>query len=103
MDALLGLEVRPSAVFAANDMMALGAMVALREARLHIPDDIALIGFDATPYARLVTPPLTTVTQFPDRLGRRAAQMLLERLHGETQAGGRCQEMPYELIARGSA
>jgi LacI family transcriptional regulator len=103
MDELLELSPRPTAVFAANDMMAMGALVAVREAGLAIPRDVALVGFDDTPASRLVTPPLTTVTQFQERLGRRAAEMLFERLDGRAPEHGRYEEMPYELILRGSA
>lgn len=103
MRELLGLSPRPTAVFAANDMMAMGALVAVREAGLAIPRDVALMGFDDTPATRLVTPPLTTVTQFQERLGRRAAEMLFERLDGTAPEHGRYEEMPYELIVRESA
>jgi LacI family transcriptional regulator len=100
---LLALVPRPSAIFAANDQMAMGALVAIREAGLRIPDDIAVVGFDNIPTAELVAPPLTTITQFQEQLGQRAAEMLLERLEGRTQEGGRCVEMPYKLIVRESA
>ena len=100
---LLESSPRPTAVFAANDMMAMGVMTAVREAGLQIPGDVALVGFDDTPWTRLVTPPLTTVTQFQEKLGHRAAEMLFERLDGNAPDGGRHEEMPYELIPRGSA
>jgi LacI family transcriptional regulator len=103
MRELLTLSPRPTAVFAANDMMAMGALLAVREARLLIPQDVALVGFDDTPVTRLVTPSLTTVTQFQERLGRRAAEMLFERLDGAVPGHGRFEEMPYELIVRESA
>jgi LacI family transcriptional regulator len=90
-------------VFAANDLMALGAMVALREAGLRVPQDVAVAGFDNIPAARMVTPALTTVAQFPYRLGRRAAELLFDRLGGMAPAGGRLEEMPFELIVRESA
>lgn len=103
MQELLALSPRPTAVFAANDVMAMGALTALREAGLNVPDDVALVGFDDTPSTRLVTPPLTTVTQFQERLGRRAAEMIFERLDGTAPEGGRYEEMPHELVLRGSA
>jgi LacI family transcriptional regulator len=103
MQELLTLSPRPTAVFAANDMMAMGALLAVREAGLHVPQDVALVGFDDTPVTRLVTPSLTTVTQFQERLGRRAAEMLFERLDGTAPEHGRYEEMPYELIVRESA
>lgn len=93
----------PRAVFATNDMMALGALVAIREAGLRVPEDIAVAGFDDITVAKLANPPLTTVAQFPERLGRRAADMLFERLAGSVTGPGRRVEMPYELIVRASA
>jgi LacI family transcriptional regulator len=103
MQALLALPVRPDAVFAANDVMAMGALAALQAAGLQVPDDIAVMGFDDIPLARLLTPPLTTVRQYQTQLGRRAAELLLERLSGTYSGPGRSQEMPYEIVVRTSA
>jgi LacI family transcriptional regulator len=100
---LMRMPWRPTAVFAANDKMAMGCLMAIRESDLRIPEDIALVGFDDTPSIRLVTPPLTTVTQFQEELGRRAAEMLFERLEGEAPKHGRYEEMPFELVVRDSA
>ena len=103
MQALLALPPRPDAVFAANDVMAMGALAALQAAGLQVPDDIAVMGFDDIPLARLLTPPLTTVRQYQTQLGRRAAELLLERLSGAYNGPGRSQEMPYEIVVRASA
>jgi LacI family transcriptional regulator len=103
MRELLAGTPLPRAVFAANDMMALGALVAIREAGLRVPDDIAVAGFDDITVARLASPPLTTVAQFPERLGQCAAEMLFERLGGTASGEGRRVEMSYELIVRASA
>lgn len=94
---------RPTAIFAANDLMAIGAMRAIREAGLRVPDDLSVIGFDDIPAASLVTPALTTIRQFQHEMGARAAQLVIERLRGHAPAGGRVVEMPYELIVRESA
>ncbi|MFN8371331.1 MAG: LacI family DNA-binding transcriptional regulator [Anaerolineae bacterium] len=99
---LLRQGIRPSAVFAANDLMAMGAMVAIREAGLTIPHDIAVMGFDDIPTAKLVYPALTTIAQFQRDLGKRAAEMLFERLDGTVPRTGRSQQMPYKLIVRDS-
>ncbi len=64
---------------------------------------MAIVGFDDIPFARLINPALTTVTQFQERLGGRAAELLLERLAGTAPPGGRSLEMPYQLIVRESA
>lgn len=103
MRELLRRAPRPRAVFASNDMMAMGAMVAIREAGLRVPDDIAVAGFDDIVVAKLLNPPLTTVAQFPEQLGRRAAEMLFERLEGGGDGPGRRVEMPYEVMIRASA
>jgi len=102
MRELLQAQPRPSAVFAANDLMAMGALKAIREAGLTVPQDIALVGFDNIPAGDLISPRLTTITQFQDRLGRRAAEMLFERLNGTAPEIGRTQTMPFELIVRES-
>ena len=61
--ALLALADRPTAIFAGNDLQALGVYQAAREARLHIPEDLSVVGFDDLPVAQWVGPPLTTVRQ----------------------------------------
>ncbi|HXW01558.1 MAG TPA: LacI family DNA-binding transcriptional regulator [Anaerolineae bacterium] len=103
MQELLALSSRPSAVFAVNDMMAIGSLRAIREAGLSVPDDVAVMGFDDIPIAKLVYPPLTTVAQHQEQLGRRAAAMLMERLSGAAPETGRCEEMPFQLVIRESA
>jgi LacI family transcriptional regulator len=102
MRALLEQTPRPSAVFAANDLMAMGAYLAIKEAGLRIPDDVAVVGFDNIPTAKLVSPPLTTVDQFQHRVGQRAAEMLFERLNGTAVPGGRSEELLHQLIIRES-
>ena len=102
MQKLLKLKILPTALFAANDLMAMGAMVAIREAGYDIPKDIAVIGFDDIPAAKLMQPALTSVDQFQHGMGKRAAEMLFERLKGEPVMKGRSVEMPYELIPRES-
>jgi LacI family transcriptional regulator len=103
MKKLLRLNPRPTAVFAANDLMALGAMLAIREAKLRIPEDIAIVGLDDIPAAKMVHPPLTTISQMQENIGRRAAKMLFERINGTAPENPRLVEMPFELIVRASA
>ncbi|HEX9483371.1 MAG TPA: LacI family DNA-binding transcriptional regulator [Gemmatimonadaceae bacterium] len=76
MHTLLELEDPPDAVFAANDMMAFGAMSVVRDAGLSVPDDVALIGFDNVPMADLTTPGLTTMAMPMVELGDAAARLL---------------------------
>ena len=102
VEAILASEFRPTAIFAANDLMAIGVMQALRERNIDIPKQIAVVGFDDISAAKLVTPPLTTVAQFQRQMGERAAETLMERLRGTRTGAGTALEMPFELIQRGS-
>ncbi len=81
---LLGRAERPTAIIASNDLMAIGVMRAVREANLHVGEDVAVAGFDDIPLARVVTPALTTVHQPIYEIGRRICAMLLRLLAGET-------------------
>jgi LacI family transcriptional regulator len=80
MRKLLELDTPPDAVFAANDMMALGAMSVAREAGLRVPDDLALVGFDNVPMTALTTPGLTTMAMPMTELGDAAARLLEAQL-----------------------
>jgi LacI family repressor for deo operon, udp, cdd, tsx, nupC, and nupG len=95
MAALLARTPRPSAVFCANDEMAIGAMKAARAAGLAVPRDLSLIGFDDISFAAFTDPPLTTIRQPRRELGRNAVAALL---HG----GRKRQPMVHELIVRAS-
>jgi LacI family transcriptional regulator len=77
---LLGLPERPTAIFAANDSMAIGALCALRDAGVRVPRDIAVAGFDDIPIARYTTPALTSVHVPIAELGERAAERLVESM-----------------------
>jgi LacI family transcriptional regulator len=72
------LPAKPDAVFAASDMMAIGAMRAVRDAGLAVPDDIAFVGFDDLPIASLSDPPLTTIRQQVHRFGMTAVEVLTD-------------------------
>lgn len=80
--SILEYTSRPTAVFAANDAMAIGALSAFREAGVRVPDDIALVGFDDVPIARYLAPPLSTVAVPIAELGRAG----FELLHALTQS-----------------
>lgn len=95
------LPYRPDAVFAASDMMAIGALRALREAGLRVPDDVALAGFDDIPAAARADPPLTTIRQPIQRAGAVAAETLIDLIaHPESQP--RRIILPTELVIRES-
>ncbi|MDT0344259.1 LacI family DNA-binding transcriptional regulator [Streptomyces litchfieldiae] len=78
-----------TAVFAATDMVALGALEGLREAGLRVPEDVSLVGYDDIPVARELTPRLTTVHVPFDELGRTAARLVLDRREGVGGGGDR--------------
>jgi DNA-binding LacI/PurR family transcriptional regulator len=101
MQALLRAAPDIDAVFAASDLMAIGAMQALAEHGRKVPDDVAVIGFDDTRQARSAVPPLTTVRQPINDLGRTMARVLLGRIaHADV---AQRTVLPTELVTRGSA
>lgn len=100
MSELLDLYPPPSAVFVASDLVAFGAMEAIKSRGLAIPQDIALVGFDDVPLARYVDPPLTTVRLPAYELGSRAAAMLLGMIQGVEEGEGLL--LDTELVVRES-
>jgi DNA-binding LacI/PurR family transcriptional regulator len=100
MGQILSTVPRPSAVLAANDEMALGAMEFAREQGFQIPDDMAIIGFDDIQVAALLRPALTTVRQPMERLGERAFQLLNARLNGNGTDAYQNEILPTRLIVR---
>lgn len=80
--SLLVLPERPTALVIANNLMAIGALRAIRAARLRIPDDVAIVAVDDPPWAELIDPPLTVVAQPVKRMAETAIQLLLERIEG---------------------
>ncbi len=101
---VLGMQPRPDAVFAANDMMAIGCMAALREARICVPQDIAVGGFDDVPMARYVTPPLTTIQVHIVELGGQAMSLLGEQLdHPGDFRHNKHLRVAAELVVRASS
>ena len=89
MAKLLDLGKPPRAVVVANNLMTLGALQAMEERHVRIPEDMALVAFDDMPWAAFLSPPLTAVAQPAEDLGRTAAQLLLERLKDPGGSGGR--------------
>ncbi|MDI7775516.1 LacI family DNA-binding transcriptional regulator [Asticcacaulis sp. EMRT-3] len=101
--AFLAQAERPDAIFVANDMMALGCLLALSEAGVRAPYDIAVVGFDDIPISRFTAPPLTTLRVGIFDLGRRGLELLVEALdHGETTAHEGIIVSP-ELVVRESS
>lgn len=101
VQAMLAREPAIDGVFAASDLMAVGAIRALREAGRDVPGDVAVVGFDDAPLAGHSVPPLTTVRQPLDEMTRTTAELLLAQIAGERAA--RRVVCPTELVVRQSS
>lgn len=101
MAELLARDPGIDAVFAANDLMAVGAMRVLREHGRTVPDDVAVVGFDDSETARQSVPPLSSVRQEVERAGHRMAELLLELVGGATEP--RQEVLPTHLVVRESS
>ncbi len=99
--ALLALDPRPTALFAANDLSAYGVQSALRDAGLSVPEDIALAGFDDSLLARMSSPTLTTVHVPVREIGLAAIERLVARIGGDEQPLSPVQ-LPTEIVVRDS-
>jgi LacI family transcriptional regulator len=99
-EQILGFGSYPDAIFATNDFAAIGALGALRDNGLSVPDDVALIGFNDTPLAAEMTVPLTTVRTPMHDMGRRALELLVRRMQGEVPES---EQLAPELIVRASS
>jgi LacI family transcriptional regulator len=100
MRELIGSPRRPTAVVATNDVFAVGAMVACREAGVRIPDDVSITGVDNTDLGATQTPSLTSIRTPIVEIGRAAAAQVIARLEGRPWDA--FQTLPFELVARGS-
>jgi LacI family transcriptional regulator len=98
---LFGLDPLPTAIFAGSDAVALGVMAQARRRGLAIPQDISLVGFDGMPINDLLGPPLTSIAQPIDDLGRLGAERLLAMIKGEAYEVTRTR-LPVELVERAS-
>jgi LacI family transcriptional regulator len=98
------LSASPGAVFIGSDMMAIGALQALRQAGCQVPQDVALVGFDDIPIVSAIEPALTTVRQPIERMGSMAVEVLLSVLEGswEEEAPAHRIILPTELVVRAS-
>jgi len=100
--ALLEAHARPTAVFAANDSMAIGALSAFRAGGVRVPEDVSVVGFDDIPMARYMNPPLTTVHVDISALGVRAAERLLTQVRGANDTARQRELVPAHLVIRSS-
>lgn len=100
--ALFALTPTPTAVFAGSDAIALGVMYQARERGISIPGDLSLVGFDGMPITELLQPPLTTIGQPIDGLGRLGAEQLIAMIDGIGSSNAETARLPVSLVVRGS-
>jgi LacI family transcriptional regulator len=98
---LMARAVRPTAIMASNDILAAGALQAIHEAGLRVPDDISVIGFDDT-LAAFLTPLLTTVRLPARRLGSTAARLVIDQIEGEGASADQSLSLDAEFVLRRS-
>ncbi|HEX7028292.1 MAG TPA: LacI family DNA-binding transcriptional regulator [Gammaproteobacteria bacterium] len=98
---LLTLASRPTALFCANDEMALGAIHEIKQAGLRVPGDISVIGFDNMLYGEISDPPLTTIEQPAEQIGERSTRCLLKLITGEA-TDDNMEIIPHRLVVRQS-
>lgn len=91
-----------TAVFVANDQMALGVLRALREAGVRTPEDVAVVGFDDIPESEFFAPPLTTVRQDFATVGKRSIGLLLDLIEGRTPDESSRIAVEPQLVVRAS-
>jgi len=101
-ESIVRLSPRPTAIFAANDSMAIGVLFALRRAGVRVPEEIAVAGFDDIPIARFASPPLSTVRHDIRTLGERALARLLAAISGEGASYAVREVLPIRLVLRES-
>jgi DNA-binding LacI/PurR family transcriptional regulator len=100
MRDLLDVQPRPTAVFVASDTVALGALQAIRQYNINVPNDLALVGFDDIPLVGFIDPPLTTIRLPAYGLGWSAAELLIRRISGDDENPSALLET--ELVIRES-
>jgi LacI family repressor for deo operon, udp, cdd, tsx, nupC, and nupG len=100
MAQLLHVEPRPTAVFASNDESAIGAILEIKAAGLHVPEDISVVGFDDIEFAGVFDPPITTIRQPRRDMGRNAMQVIASLVDGRPSAPEIL--LPHTLLRRGS-
>lgn len=98
---LLTLDDRPTAVFAANDLSAIQTMRVARSLGLDVPGDVSVVGFDNIPESALVEPPLTTIDQSIQEMGRQAVELLIDLIEGTTDRPQQIT-LPTRLVVRQS-
>ena len=100
-NSLLKMNPRPTAIFALNDLMALGALRAAAEAGCNVPRDLAVVGYDDLELSQYTNPPLTTIAQPKREIGRQAVNLLVNRISQKERPTSRLV-LPPDLIVRQS-
>lgn len=99
---LMNHSKRPQVIFAGNDMMAIGCYDLIKEANLKIPEEVGVVGFDDIFVAQYLSPPLTTVRVNIEEVGKRAVELLLNKIHNANGAITSVVDIPTELVVRKS-
>jgi len=102
MKLILRYNPRPTAVFAVSNLISLGALHAIDEEALKVPDDISIISFDDQPYSNLLATPMTTIAQQNEQIGRLAMKMLFNQIELKTVPDQKGILIPTQLIIRKS-
>ena len=97
---LLDLKKRPTALFALNNLMTIGALNAIHQRNLKVPTDVAIVGFDDLPFAEALDPPLTVVRQPAYEVGRQAMELLLKRIMEPTRSTVTMRLLPQLIVRR---
>ncbi len=100
---LLNMKRRPDAIFAISDKKAMGAMLAIKEKKLNMPNDIGLVGFNNDPATALVTPSISSIEMPAFELGKMAAKIFIEMMNSETNITVREEVLKPRLIIRESS
>ena len=98
---ILDMKNRPTAVFTGSDEVAAGIIKEASDKGVRIPEDLAIVGFDDQPLAKLISPELTTIRQPVSEMGHKAMDILIERITGKNSENT-VHTLPYKLIIRGS-
>jgi len=100
--AMLAQQEKPDAIFTSNSMLTAGAFQAIRDSKLIVPSDVALVGFDETTWGEFVDPPITLIAQPTEEIGRTATELLFQRIEEPTRSP-KTVILKGTLIARGSS
>jgi len=100
---LMNHSLRPTAIFCANDEMAIGCLHEIKSAGLTVPGDVSIVGFDDIRYAEVTDPPLTTIGQPAEEIGERVMYRLYRRIEAGNGASSEPEIVPHRLVVRQSA